>query len=674
MKKLSLLTLIFTLLISVFIPTHLFAQALDDNFVEKEIILSSESEAIKLYEDDAGSEPILTIPNNTTVTLLDSTNENYSFIRYILGNEDEKEIEGFVSNTFIALETTPNSIAEETNLLEEDSESTTEKNVAESTEKDQARVTVKEDKVQSLQLANATNVRGERLEGIATKNPTYVYEEQSRNSKQLRAYNAGSRLIFHEYSKNWYIATVYLNGIAHTGYIHKNDVNSVLQGYAQLEQTNVYAMTSRNSNVLRSYNAGHLLKYRAYNDSWYEATVILNGRAHTGYINRNDVGASLPILEAYAQPGSTHVYEDTSRNAKVLRSYRSGHLLKFRPHNNNWYIATVFLNGVAHTGYIHKSDVGNKVPTLQGYAQIDSTNVYEDKTKTSNVLKSYRAGHLLKFRPYDDDWYEATVIINGQAKSGFIYRNDIGNSIPSLQGLATKQSTPVYSNTSRNSKVLRTYRSGHLLKYRPYNNSWYEATVYLNGIAHTGYIHHQDVINSVGKTVMIDAGHGDHDPGAIANGLQEKDIVLDLALRTRNLLEDAGFTVIMTRSTDTYLTLQERSALANSSNVDIFVSIHVNAGGGTGVETYWFDRHEPVKSEGLAATIQEELVKETEMRNRGVKKANFHVIRETQMPSALVEVGFIDHQEDAQKLQNDSFLNRATQGIVNGIKKFFQLF
>src|SRR5690625_55482 len=88
------------------------------------------------------------------------------------------------------------------------------------------------------------------------------------------------------------------------------------------------------------------------------------------------------------------------------------------------------------------------------------------------------------------------------------------------------------------------------------------------------------------KVIYLDAGHGGSDPGAIGNGLQEKDVTLDIALRTKKELEAAGYTVIMSRMTDKYLSLSERTNHANRVNADIFVSIHINAGGGTGIETW----------------------------------------------------------------------------------------
>src|SRR5690625_608715 len=180
-------------------------------------------------------------------------------------------------------------------------------------------------------------------------------------------------------------------------------------------------------------------------------------------------------------------------------------------------------------------------------------------------------------------------------------------------------------------------------------NTWYRGKI--NGKGKTIWIHSNYLIPT-SKVVVIDAGHGGIDTGARGNGLLEKNISLDLALRTQKRLESLGYTVIMTRTTDKTLKLEQRTKIANDSNADIFVSIHINAGGGTGIETWMqSNSYEGAKSFELAESIQNEVIKQTNVRDRGVKDGNLHVNRETKMPSSLIEVGFIDNKDDANKLK-----------------------
>ncbi|MDY7224138.1 peptidoglycan-binding protein [Halalkalibacterium halodurans] len=177
-----------------------------------------------------------------------------------------------------------------------------------------------------------------------------------------------------------------------------------------------------------------------------------------------------------------------------------------------------------------------------------------------------------------------------------------------------------------------------------------------------------------GRTIVVDPGHGGSDPGAIANGLQEKVVALDISKRLETKLKAQGATVIMTRSTDVYPSLTDRVNIANSSGADAFISIHLNAATSTsanGTETYWNSAHAATSSRSLATNIQQELVRAINTNNRGVKEANFQVIRDTRIPSVLVEVGFLTNPTEANRMKSASFLDSAAEGILNGTIKHF---
>ena len=281
-----------------------------------------------------------------------------------------------------------------------------------------------------------------------------------------------------------------------------------LRGIALEHLTHVYSKTSRDSIVLRSYNQGHVLRYKALNSSWYEATVFVNGEPKTGYINVNDVlnveniDSSPTDLQGIGLQNRTNVYASISRDAQVLRSYNQGHVLRYRTFIPGWYQATVYINGRARTGYIHENDVENieidEQQELRGIGLGNLTHVYSRASTNASVLRSYNQGHVLRYRTFTSGWYEATVFINGQARTGYIHSSDVEDietSQESLSGIGLKNSTPVYSRASTNASVLRSYNQGHVLRYRTFTSGWYEATVYINGQAKTGYINRNDVQN-----------------------------------------------------------------------------------------------------------------------------------------------------------------------------------
>lgn len=151
--------------------------------------------------------------------------------------------------------------------------------------------------------------------------------------------------------------------------------------------------------------------------------------------------------------------------------------------------------------------------------------------------------------------------------------------------------------------------------------------------------------------IGIDPGHGGRDPGAVANGLQEKDITLAVALRLAEFLENCGQEVVLTRREDQTVSLRERSTLFNRERVDVALSLHVNSTYDTnaGYLSTWIY---PGSKKGrvLAECVQDKLVRLVGWPDGGVREANFHMLRETAMPAVLVEMGFLSNPAQAQKL------------------------
>ncbi len=218
-------------------------------------------------------------------------------------------------------------------------------------------------------------------------------------------------------------------------------------------------------------------------------------------------------------------------------------------------------------------------------------------------------------------------------------------------------------------------------------------------------------------TVVLDPGHGGHDTGAVGpSGLLEKDVVLDLALRLRRLLRDRlGVRVIMTRTEDIFIPLQERTAIANRAKADFFVSLHMNGAakrGAVGFETFYFTR-EPSDNDARASAQRENLIIETDaargkdqesllritladmavtrdmresgelaelvltsldkllkVENRGVKSGPFYVLATAAMPAILVEGAFITNPKEERRLQQEAYRERVATALFEGISKY----
>ena len=221
-------------------------------------------------------------------------------------------------------------------------------------------------------------------------------------------------------------------------------------------------------------------------------------------------------------------------------------------------------------------------------------------------------------------------------------------------------------------------------------NSWVDNNRYYVG-ADGAWVKDASRDKNTKRSIFLDPGHGGSDSGAVENGVREKDLTLSVYNKVSSRLASLGYTVLTSRNTDKDVGLVSRADQANKSNADIFLSIHFNAGGrGTayGIETYYYkpeagytpainkeNHNNPErieKSRKLANKIQQNLLYKTGAYDRGVKRASFAVLRETSIPSILVELGFIDNQEEVNKIKTNEYQEKLADGIVDGIVEYYK--
>lgn len=192
----------------------------------------------------------------------------------------------------------------------------------------------------------------------------------------------------------------------------------------------------------------------------------------------------------------------------------------------------------------------------------------------------------------------------------------------------------------------------------------------------SGYI--STVTPDASKLIILDAGHGGTDSGAVGtlNGSKvlEKDLTLAITYKVKNILESKGYTTLMTREGDTLPSLVERPTMANEANAAIFVSIHINSCDSespNGVEVYYSLENNGdtygTTSEVFAENLLERMQRYMKATNRGVKTANHAVTRRCNMPASLVEIGFISNTRELELMCTDEYQDKAAEGIAEGI-------
>ena len=175
--------------------------------------------------------------------------------------------------------------------------------------------------------------------------------------------------------------------------------------------------------------------------------------------------------------------------------------------------------------------------------------------------------------------------------------------------------------------------------------------------------------------IVLDPGHGGTDPGAVGNGLLEKDLNLFVAQLVKNNLLKYDVNVLLTRIGDQSVSLSSRADFANSNMADYFLSIHTNAGGGTGFESFVYT-NASARTNSLRDVLHNNIAPyftSNGFRDRGKKQANFAVLRETKMPAALIENLFIDSVTDSQRLKEVIFLEGLASVITDGIVEALKL-
>ncbi|MGT2961258.1 N-acetylmuramoyl-L-alanine amidase [Streptococcus caballi] len=338
-----------------------------------------------------------------------------------------------------------------------------------------------------------------------------------------------------------------------------------------------------------------------------------------------------------------------------------------------WRYEDVAWYGMGSMDEVQASSTANTVAN-NSKPVIEVTNYQKDKgtltvvvkdTAASKPIKQVRVAAWSELNQSNIYWYTSDVITNGSTLVTVNERNH-----KYIKGSYTVHTYVDYLDKSVDGFVVGTY----------------DLQAEKVGAAAKG---DYDVFN---KVIYLDAGHGGYDPGASYFGQSEKNLTLDVQKRVQAKLEAAGYTVITSRDTDTFVDLLDRSKKVNSTESDIFISIHFNAGASSasGIETYYYEYYPEypsrinqtyhnnserlTKSRILAEAIQAGTTTQTGARNNGVKRNTFAVLRETTAPAVLLELGYISNAAEFQRINTTAYRDKLADGIVSGINNYYKTF
>mgnify|MGYP006048975111 FL=1 len=334
---------------------------------------------------------------------------------------------------------------------------------------------------------------------------------------------------------------------------------------------------------------------------------------------------------------------------------------------------------------------------MQVKATEDNLNVRSSAvfTGTANILGKVNKGHVFNVYEIAADYYKVdyngryayiyktyTEEVNATQPEPPVTEPPSNNSglLPSTTtiGIATVNNLNIRAQATADSAILGKINRDTKVDVLSISGAWaevsYDGKV---GYINKTYLRLVNTSGSViaGRIIVIDPGHGGKDPGAVSGKAVEKAIVLNVANKLKQKLEAAGAIVKMTRTGDTYPSLEQRVQFARDNYGEIFISLHANAAGASaqGTETFYsISANDNEKEDyALATFINSEIVKNANMKDRGVKREDYYVIRNLYIPSVLVELGFVTNSEDRSKLVNDKYIDIFAQSIYNGITKYY---
>jgi N-acetylmuramoyl-L-alanine amidase len=174
------------------------------------------------------------------------------------------------------------------------------------------------------------------------------------------------------------------------------------------------------------------------------------------------------------------------------------------------------------------------------------------------------------------------------------------------------------------------------------------------------------------KVVVLDAGHGGNDPGAVRGDVQEKEITLQIIAKLKKVLESKGARIVLTRSDDTFVSLEDRVKITNTVSPNLFLSVHINSLESTsniyGIETYF----QTDQSRPLADRVHSSLVSGLGAPDRSVRKARFYVINHTPIPAILAEVGYITNKAERDRLISSDYQQKVASALARGVMLYLQ--
>ncbi|WNF37312.1 N-acetylmuramoyl-L-alanine amidase [Bacillaceae bacterium IKA-2] len=566
--------------------------------------------------------------------------------------------------------------------------------------------------------------------GEVTATILNVRSEPNSTSKMISRVSNGAKISIYETGVNKEWLKIKINN--QTAYVHANFVKitetflpsqanlvKIAEGQVKASNLNVRSepkTSSQRIGVLVNgtkvdiYETGvnkDWLKIKMGNKSGYVHAnfVTINQASNTQAPPSNEIvtkgKVTASTLNVRSKPNMTATRSGTLSSGDQIDIYETGV-------NKDWLKIKIGSQwGYVHANFVTISKSSNTpapspapAPTpvvTKGQVTASNLNVRSEANMTATRINTLSSGDQVDIYEtgVNKDWLKIKI----GSQWGYVHANfvTIGQSSNTPAPSRSSPPTPVVTKGQVTASNLNVRSEANMTATRISTlSSGNQVDIYETGVnkdwlkikigSQWGYVH-ASFVNILGtppnsnassklknKVIVIDPGHGGNDPGAVAFSIAEKNVVLAHSLLLRDKLQQAGAKVVMTRTGDSFLSLSARTKIANNENADMLISIHANSSfvsTATGTEIFWNSNFQSANSRLLATSLQSKLVNSLGTRDRGVKQANFQVIRSTQIPSVLIELGFLTNYNEAKRLADPQFQDQAAEAMLEGIVDYY---